>query len=37
MKNERIPRSGGFQACYEIIRGWVGGLSPALNLSITTT
>jgi hypothetical protein len=35
LKNERISRSGGFQACYEIIRG-VGGwsdLSLALNLS----
>jgi hypothetical protein len=34
LKNERISRSGCFQACYEIIRGWVGGLSPALNLSM---
>eukprot|EP01047_Picozoa_sp_COSAG01_P032443 COSAG01_NODE_2345_length_7860_cov_23.900528_9_plen_112_part_00 len=24
LKNERISRSGGFQACYEIIRGVVG-------------
>jgi hypothetical protein len=23
LKNERISRSGGFQACYEIIREWV--------------
>jgi hypothetical protein len=37
LKNERISRSGGFQACYEIIRGVVGGLSPALNLSISTS
>jgi hypothetical protein len=27
LKNERILRSGGFQACYEIIRGVVGGLT----------
>jgi hypothetical protein len=38
LKNERISRSGGFQACSEIIRcGWVGGLSPALNLSMYST
>jgi hypothetical protein len=28
LKNERISRSGGFQACYEIIRG-VGGWSES--------
>jgi hypothetical protein len=29
LKNERISRSGGFQACYEIIRGVVGGLNSS--------
>jgi hypothetical protein len=29
LKNERILRSGGFQACYEIIRGVVGGLNSS--------
>jgi hypothetical protein len=32
MKNERISRSGGFQACYEIIRG-VGGWSESWSES----
>eukprot|EP01047_Picozoa_sp_COSAG01_P062099 COSAG01_NODE_7845_length_3028_cov_8.342438_1_plen_190_part_00 len=40
LKNERISRSGGFQACYKIIRG-VGGWSEScpqpLNLSISTS
>jgi hypothetical protein len=37
LKNERISRSGGFEACYEIIRGVEGvgwSESRALNLSI---
>jgi hypothetical protein len=29
LKNERISRLGGFQACYEIIRGVVGGLNSS--------
>jgi hypothetical protein len=37
LKNDRISTSGGFQACYEIIRGVVGGLIPALNLSISNS
>ena len=37
LKNGRISLSGGFQACYEIIRGVVGGLSSALNFSISNS
>eukprot|EP01047_Picozoa_sp_COSAG01_P008446 COSAG01_NODE_333_length_18717_cov_40.372072_18_plen_72_part_00 len=29
LKNEGISRLGGFQACYEIIRGVVGGLNSS--------